>query len=117
MIAARVPGPAGRSGGDTPRPVSGRAADPSTPLSGPTATRSWPEARHVGHGLEGEEGDLRRGRRFAVARRLAGLFSSYAVQRPGLVADWAAGRFDAVPGDSEFIPLPEPAKPTVAKYP
>src|SRR5215217_1283809 len=32
-------------------------------------------------------------------------------------ADWAAGRFDAVPGDSEFIPLPEPPKPTVAKYP
>jgi exodeoxyribonuclease V gamma subunit len=49
-------------------------------------------ARHVGHGLEGEEGDLRRGRRFAVARRLARLFSSYAVQRPGLVVDWAAGR-------------------------
>jgi len=49
-------------------------------------------ARHVGHGLDGEEGDLRRGRRFSVARRLARLFSSYAVQRPGLVADWAAGR-------------------------
>ena len=32
-------------------------------------------------------------------------------------ADWAAGRFDAVPGDSEFIPLPEPPRPTVAKYP
>ncbi|MDH2413032.1 exodeoxyribonuclease V subunit gamma [Nocardioides sp. CER19] len=49
-------------------------------------------ARHVGHGLAGEEGDLRRGRRFSVARRLAGLFASYAVQRPGLVADWSAGR-------------------------
>ncbi|GAB7007176.1 exodeoxyribonuclease V subunit gamma [Nocardioides sp. AN3] len=48
-------------------------------------------ARHVGHGLEGEEGDLRRGRRFSVARRLARLFASYAVQRPGLIADWAAG--------------------------
>lgn len=22
-------------------------------------------------------------------------------------ADWKAGRFDAVPGDAEFIPLPE----------
>lgn len=51
-----------------------------------------PLARHVGHGLEGEEGDLRRGRRYAVARRLARLFSSYAVQRPSLVTDWAAGR-------------------------
>ena len=49
-------------------------------------------AVHVGHGLEGEEADLRRGRRFAVARRLARLFAAYAVQRPGLVEDWWAGR-------------------------
>ena len=49
-------------------------------------------AVHVGHGLEGEEADLRRGRRFAVARRLARLFAAYAVQRPGLVGDWSAGR-------------------------
>ena len=26
-------------------------------------------------------------------------------------ADWRAGRFDTVPGESEFIPLPEPALP------
>ena len=33
-------------------------------------------------------------------------------------ADWKAARFDSVPGESEFIPLPEPeAKPTVATYP
>lgn len=49
-------------------------------------------ARHVGHGLAGEERDLRQGRRFAVARRLARLFASYAVQRPALLSDWAAGR-------------------------
>ena len=49
-------------------------------------------AVHVGHGLAGEEADLRRGRRFAVSRRLARLFASYAVQRPGLVEDWHAGR-------------------------
>ncbi|HWJ82561.1 MAG TPA: exodeoxyribonuclease V subunit gamma [Nocardioides sp.] len=49
-------------------------------------------ARHVGHGVEGEEGDLRRGRRYGVARRLARLFAAYAVQRPSVVADWAAGR-------------------------
>jgi len=48
-------------------------------------------ARHVGHGLDGEEADLRRGRRFAVARRLARLFAAYAVQRPRLVEDWHAG--------------------------
>ena len=49
-------------------------------------------ARHLGHGRTGEDADLRLGRRFSVARRLAGLFASYAGQRPSLVADWSAGR-------------------------
>ncbi len=57
---------------------------------------------HLGHGQSGEEGELRRGRRYAVARRLARLFTSYAVQRPTLLADWedhrdsdgAAGELD-----------------------
>jgi len=31
-------------------------------------------------------------------------------------ADWKAARFDSVPGDSEFIPLPEPDPPPV-RYP
>jgi redox-sensitive bicupin YhaK (pirin superfamily) len=31
-------------------------------------------------------------------------------------ADWRAARFDSVPGDSEFIPLPEPPPPPV-RYP
>jgi redox-sensitive bicupin YhaK (pirin superfamily) len=31
-------------------------------------------------------------------------------------ADWKAARFDTVPGDSEFIPLPEP-EPTPVRYP
>jgi len=48
-------------------------------------------ALHLGHGLDGEDADLRRGRRFSVARRLARLFASYAVQRPALIADWHAG--------------------------
>ncbi|GAA1949384.1 exodeoxyribonuclease V subunit gamma [Nocardioides panacihumi] len=66
-------------------------------------------ARHVGHGLPSEEGDLRRGRRFSVARRLARLFASYAVQRPRLVADWAAGRDtdgcgESVPDDLSWQP-------------
>jgi redox-sensitive bicupin YhaK (pirin superfamily) len=30
-------------------------------------------------------------------------------------ADWAAGRFDTVPGETEFIPLPE--RPRIARYP
>jgi hypothetical protein len=46
---------------------------------------------------------------------------NFVSSRPGRIeqakADWAAGRFDAVPGDSEFIPLPEPARPTVADHP
>jgi exodeoxyribonuclease V gamma subunit len=49
-------------------------------------------ARHLGHGRSGAEADLRLGRRFSVARRLAGLFASYAGQRPSLVDDWSAGR-------------------------
>lgn len=49
-------------------------------------------AAHLGHGVEGDEGVLRRNRRWSVARRLAGLFASYAVQRPSLIADWRAGR-------------------------
>ncbi len=48
-------------------------------------------ARHLGHGLPPAEADLRVGRRYAVARRLAALFASYAVQRPRLVEDWSAG--------------------------
>ncbi|WP_121257242.1 exodeoxyribonuclease V subunit gamma [Nocardioides ferulae] len=57
-----------------------------------------PLAAHLGHlvtgdsGHEIEEADLRRGRRFSVARRLARLFAAYAVQRPRLLADWHAGR-------------------------
>jgi exodeoxyribonuclease V gamma subunit len=48
-------------------------------------------ADHLGHGLDDEEGRLRQGRRYAVARRLAGLFASYAVHRPALLRDWEAG--------------------------
>ncbi len=49
-------------------------------------------ARHLGHGDDSERGDLRRDRRWSVARRLAGLYSSYAVQRPSLLAQWQEGR-------------------------
>jgi exodeoxyribonuclease V gamma subunit len=57
------------------------------------AGESWARVlcEHLGYGVEGEEGVLRRGRRYAVSRRLAGLFSAYAVQRPQLLADWEAG--------------------------
>src|SRR5262245_45200362 len=46
-------------------------------------------AAHLGHYEKGEEErELRQGRRYAVARRLAGLFASYARQRPALLIDW-----------------------------
>ncbi|MDX6260546.1 MAG: exodeoxyribonuclease gamma subunit [Kribbellaceae bacterium] len=51
-----------------------------------------PVARHLGHFDTGAEAELRRGRRYAVAARLARLFASYAVQRPTLLADWSKGR-------------------------
>lgn len=49
-------------------------------------------ARHLGQGPDSAREDLQRqDRRWAVARRLAGLFASYGVQRPDLLADWTAG--------------------------
>ncbi|MCF6386575.1 exodeoxyribonuclease V subunit gamma [Mycobacterium sp. MBM] len=51
-------------------------------------------ATHLGHHTDGAERELRQGRRYAVARRLAGLYASYARQRPGLLTDW-----DGLPDD------------------
>ncbi|OSC42740.1 exodeoxyribonuclease V subunit gamma [Mycobacterium decipiens] len=49
-------------------------------------------ATHLGHfDTDAFEAELRRGRRYAVARRLAGLFASYARQRPQLLTDWLDG--------------------------
>ncbi len=48
--------------------------------------------RHLGQGVEGERRELRRDRRYAVVRRIAGLFAAYGVQRPALLEDWSAGR-------------------------
>ncbi|MDN5895319.1 MAG: exodeoxyribonuclease V subunit gamma, partial [Nocardioides sp.] len=50
-------------------------------------------AAHLGHGSDPADpaAVLRRDRRYSVARRLAGLFSSYAVQRPTLLTDWRNG--------------------------
>jgi exodeoxyribonuclease V gamma subunit len=57
-------------------------------------------ARHLGHFDTDDEAEFRRGRRYAVARRLAGLFASYAVQRPQLLVDWLDGRAtDGAGGD------------------
>ena len=49
-------------------------------------------ANHLGHFSAGsDERELRQGRRYAVARRLAGLFASYARQRPELLTRWLNG--------------------------
>ena len=50
-----------------------------------------PLARHLGEDRAGEERELRRGRRYATARRLSRLFGAYATQRPTLIEAWAAG--------------------------
>jgi exodeoxyribonuclease V gamma subunit len=55
------------------------------------AGESWCHVLAAHLGLDGAPDDLRRNRRYAVARRLAGLFSSYAVQRPQLIGAWRAG--------------------------
>jgi exodeoxyribonuclease V gamma subunit len=49
-------------------------------------------AAHLGHGQTGDDAELRQNRRWSVARRVAGLFASYARQRPQLVTDWREGR-------------------------
>ncbi len=66
--------------------------------------RPWaaPLATHLGLFEAGEERELRQGRRYAVARRLAGLFASYARQRPQLLISWLDG--DAVEPDLAWQP-------------
>ena len=44
------------------------------------------------------------GRRYAVARRLAGLFASYARQRPQLLIDWESGTDGDVAADLDWQP-------------
>ena len=63
-------------------------------------------AVHLGHpgtdvsGLDPAQVELRRDRRWSVVRRLAGLFTAYAVQRPQLLVDWREGRdTDGAPGE------------------
>jgi exodeoxyribonuclease V gamma subunit len=63
-----------------------------------------PLATHLGHFEAGEERELRMGRRYAVARRLAGLFASYARQRPQLLIDWESGTAGGVDSDLDWQP-------------
>ncbi|MCW1958554.1 MAG: exodeoxyribonuclease V subunit gamma, partial [Mycobacterium sp.] len=61
-------------------------------------------ATHLGHFATGDEKELRQGRRYAVARRLAGLFVSYGRQRPQLLAGWLDGDTDAPEADLAWQP-------------
>ena len=66
------------------------------------AHETWCRAlgRHLGvldRGVDGAPGSraggaVARGRRMAVAQKLAGLFSRYAAERPTMLLDWRAGR-------------------------
>src|SRR3954469_5746700 len=69
-------------------------------------TETWckPLATHLGHFEAGEEKELRQGRRYAVARRLAGLFASYARQRPQLLRDWERDIVGDIDPDLEWQP-------------
>ncbi|MGV0852642.1 exodeoxyribonuclease V subunit gamma [Mycolicibacterium phlei] len=71
-----------------------------------SCTEDWckPLATHLGHFEAGDEKELRQGRRYAVARRLAGLFASYARQRPQLLVDWEEGADRGVPTDLSWQP-------------
>ncbi|OBK30897.1 exodeoxyribonuclease V subunit gamma [Mycobacterium sp. 1165196.3] len=61
-------------------------------------------ASHVGHFHAGAEAELRQGRRYEVARRLAGLFDSYARQRPQLLVDWGNGDIGDLDEDLRWQP-------------
>ena len=63
-------------------------------------------AKHLGHfDTDAAEAEARRGRRYAVARRLAGLFASYARQRPQLLVDWQDGNAREL--DTDLLWQPE----------
>ncbi|SDO60438.1 DNA helicase/exodeoxyribonuclease V, gamma subunit [Nakamurella panacisegetis] len=57
-------------------------------------TQPWARTlgAHLGVGAGDAERAHRQGRRYAVARRIAGLFDAYATNRSAMLADWAAGR-------------------------
>ena len=62
-------------------------------------------ATHLGHfEIDPVERELRQGRRYAVARRLAGLFASYARQRPDVPAAWLDGDNDGLDDDLAWQP-------------
>ncbi|HSS23276.1 MAG TPA: exodeoxyribonuclease V subunit gamma, partial [Mycobacterium sp.] len=62
-------------------------------------------ATHLGHfDTDASQTELRRGRRYSVASRLARLFASYARQRPHLLVDWLNGIFGDLDADLAWQP-------------
>ncbi|AKN18208.1 exodeoxyribonuclease V subunit gamma [Mycobacterium haemophilum DSM 44634] len=61
-------------------------------------------AKHLGHFDTDDEAELRKGRRYAVARRIAGLFAGYARQRPCLLVDWLDGEEGGLDADLAWQP-------------
>lgn len=66
-------------------------------------------AQHLGHFDTGDDAELKRGRRFATAQRLARLFVSYVAQRPDMLVEWESGQDvdglgSALPGDLAWQP-------------
>ncbi|BDX34294.1 RecBCD enzyme subunit RecC [Mycobacterium antarcticum] len=61
-------------------------------------------ATHLGCFETGAERELRQGRRYAVARRIAALFASYARQRPQLLAGWLTGDTADLDADLDWQP-------------
>jgi exodeoxyribonuclease V gamma subunit len=104
------------TGTDRAGPIAGTAgADPWSPdamvwplleVIDDSCTDDWCKtlATHLGHFESGEEKELRQGRRYAVARRLAGLFASYARQRPQLLVDWESDSAGGIDSDLHWQP-------------
>ena len=87
------------------------AAWPLLEVIDSAAGEPWcaPLAGHLGYLPDVPDADHRRGRRYAVARRLAGLMDGYARHRPDMLAAWAVGRDEdgwgkPLPGDMGWQP-------------
>ena len=87
------------------------AAWPLLEVIDSSGTEPWCRslAAHLGYLDSVPDAEHRRGRRYAVARRLAGLFDGYATHRPDMLAAWAQGEDedgwgDPVPSDVAWQP-------------
>ncbi|HEY5878453.1 MAG TPA: exodeoxyribonuclease V subunit gamma [Nakamurella sp.] len=100
--------------------VGDRADDPWAPAAAvwpllsvidDSADEAWCAmvAEHLGYRSADPQAEHRRGRRYAVARRIAGLFDGYAEHRPDMLLAWSRGEDtdgwgSAVPSDLAWQP-------------